>query len=159
MKKLGLALLLAALVGLPAMLLLGFIGLGIFIPVGMLWLLGSFVLIFGPETITEITLWKASIKRDVKAAREIRDEVEKTREELRQVTKGIVEESYILASCSMLAMGAEPAARSRLEKNLTELSKFAEPIKENEARWWEELRQVFANRSAADQSGKNAATP
>jgi hypothetical protein len=151
MKKLGLALLLAVLVGLPAMLVLGWIGLGIFIPVGVLWLLGSFVIIFGPETITEITLWKASIKRDVKAAGEIRDEVEKIREELRQVTKGIVEESYILASCSMLAIqGAESAARSRLEKNLAELSKFAEPIKEKEDRWWKELRKVFANRRATD---------
>lgn len=152
MKKLGVALLVATMVGLSAMLLLGLIGLATFTALGALWLLGSFVLILGTETITEITLWKASIKRDVKAAKEIRDEVEMIREQLRKVTKGIVEDSFILASCSHLAMGAEPAARSRLEKNLAELSKFTEPIEEKEAQWWQELRGVFPNKQATDQS-------
>lgn len=146
MKKLGIALLLIALVGLSALLVTNVIGLSLFIPIGVLWLLGSLVLILGPETITEITVWKASIKRDVKAAAEIRDEVAGVREELRRITKGIVEDAYILASCSSLAMGAEQAARARLEKNLDELSKFAEPIKEKEEQWWAELRELFASR-------------
>jgi hypothetical protein len=146
MKKLGLALLLIALFGLSALLVTNCIGLELFIPLGTLWLIGSLVLIVGPETITEITVWKASIKRDVKAAQDIRNEIEGIREELRGVTKLIVEDAYILASSSFLAMGGDQAARTRIEKNLDTLSKFAEPIKEKEENWWAELTKLFANR-------------
>ncbi len=146
MKKIGLGLLLIALFGLSALLVSNYIGLKIFIPLGTLWLVGSLVLIVGPETITEITVWKASIKRDVKAARDIRNEIEDIREQLRGITKTIVEDAYILAANSFLAMGGEGAARARIEKNLETLSKFAEPIKEKEEKWWTELQGLFANR-------------
>lgn len=146
MKRLGLALLLAALVGLTALLITKVIGVGIFGALGTLWLAGSLVLMVGPETISEIKVWKASIKRDVKAAQEIRNEVESVRNELRHITKMLVEDAYILGSSSFLAMGAEQAARKRLEKNMDELSKFAEPIKEKEHKWWAELQELFATR-------------
>ena len=129
------------------MLVTNIISLVLFFSIGLLWLLGSLIFILGPESITEITIWNTSIKRDVKAAAEIRDEVTCVREELRQLTKGIVEEAYILASCSSLAMGADQKARDRLENNLDKLSKFAEPIKEREEKWWAELHELFQNRN------------
>lgn len=43
-------------------------------------------------------------------------------------------------------MGAEQAARARLEKNWEDLSKFAEPVKDEEDKWWAELQEVFPNR-------------
>jgi hypothetical protein len=146
MKILGLSLLLVALFGLSALLITNHIGLSIFIPLGTLWLAGALVLILGPETITEITVWKASIKRDLHAAREIRDEVEGIRGELRGITKRIVEDAYIVASNSLLVLGGDQAARTRLEENLEALSKFAEPIKDKEEQWWAELRELFADR-------------
>lgn len=149
MKKLGVFLLLLALVGLSGLLIAKCISLSLFFALGVLWLLGSFVLILGPETITEITVWKASIKRDVQAAKEFRDEAQQIREDMRRVTKTIVEDAFILASSSFLAMGAESLAKARLEKNLDELSKFAEPIKEHEDKWWAELQELFANPRAS----------
>lgn len=148
MKKLGIALLVLALLGLPLLLIISIINLAAFVTIGTLWLAGSLVLILGPETITEVTIWKASIKRDVKAAREIREDVEGVRNELRSITKLIVEDAYIVASSSFLAMGGESAARTRLENNLKQLSEFAEPIKENEDNWWGELRELYALRRA-----------
>ncbi len=146
MKLLGTILLLVALFGLSGLLVAHVIPLSLFFALGVLWLLGSLVLILGPETITEITVWKASIKRDVQAAKQFRDETQQIREDLRRVTKGIVEDSYILASESFLAMGGESAAKKRIEKNLEELSTFAEPIKANEEKWWSELQELYAHR-------------
>ena len=146
MKILGVLLLLSALVGLSGLLIAQIIPLSLFAALAVLWLLGSFVLILGPETITEITVWKASIKRDLQAAKQFRDEAQQIREDLRRVTKGIVEDSYILASESFLAMGGDSAAKKRIEKNLEELSKFAEPIKDNEDKWWKELEDLYAHR-------------
>ena len=146
MMMLGKVLFLIVLIGLPWLLLAKVIDLGVFGAIGVFGLLGSFALIVGPESITEFTMGKISIKRDVKAARELRDEVAQVREELRDVTKLIVEDAYIVASSSFLAMGAEGAARERLESNLEQLSKFAEPLKEQEDEWWEELQRLFASR-------------
>lgn len=147
MKNLGVALLLIALLGLTPLLMFDHIRVDCFVALASFWLVVSLVLIVGPETISEITVWKASIKRDVKAAKEIRNEVEYIRNELRRITKIIVEDSYVVASCTSLAMGAEQAARARLEKNLEDLSKFAEPIKDKEDKWWAELQELFPNRS------------
>jgi hypothetical protein len=40
-------------------------------------------------------------------------------------------------------MGGDAIAKARLEKNLEELSKFVEPIKEREDAWWAELQALF----------------
>jgi len=135
-----------ALLGLSGLLVAQIIPLGMFLAIGTLWLLGSLVLILGPETISEITIWKASIRRDVQAARQFRDEAQQIREDLRRLTKLIVEDAFVLGSSSFLAMGADAVAKARLEKNLDELSKFAEPIKEREDAWWADLQALFANR-------------
>lgn len=152
MKKLGIVLLVVALLGLPLLLISNIINLATFVAVGSLWLVGSLVLILGPETITEVTIWKASIKRDVKAAKEIREEVETVRNELRSITKLIVEDAYIVASSSFLAMGGESTAKKRLESNLGKLSEFVEPIKEKEDEWWRELTDLYASRKSSSKS-------
>ena len=110
------------------------------------WGLFCFLVYVGPETITEVTFLRASIKRDLAAAREIRDEIEGVRQELRGIVRVIVEDTYILASCSFLAAGAEQAARTRLEQNWDTLSEFAEPIKARNEKWWDELEELFAHR-------------
>ena len=89
-----------------------------FITLIIVWLVMFLILYIGPETITEITAWKLSIKRDVKAAKEIRNEVEKIMDKLRDVTKISVENAYILASSSFLAMGGDGEARKKIEENL-----------------------------------------
>ncbi|MBW0149541.1 hypothetical protein [Marinobacter arenosus] len=146
MKKAGIFLLALTLIGLPILLLTGFIELTVFIAIGAFWLVGSFVLLLGPETISEVTIWKASIKRDVKAAREIREEMESVREELRAITKLSVESTYINAACSFMAMGSDLQAKEKLEENLQKLSEFAEsdPVKNDE--FWRNTKGLFAYR-------------
>lgn len=100
---------------------------------------------FEPETIKKIAIWKLTIERDVTVAEEIKNQVTATAEELRKVTKLIIEDTYITASSSMLAMGDSPA-KSRLEKNLDSLSKFVEPDKEKEDAWWGELNELYKDR-------------
>lgn len=146
MRVFGVTLLVLAVVSLPLLLLSGIINLAIFFATGSLWLVASLVLILGPETITEVTIWKASIKRDVKAAKEIREDVEAVRNELRSITKLIAEDAYILASSSFLAIGGGGAAKRRLESNLEKLCEFAEPKKEKEDEWWSELTALYSSR-------------
>lgn len=117
-----------------------------FITLIIVWLVMFLILYIGPETITEITAWKLSIKRDVKAAKEIRNEVEKIMDKLRDVTKISVENAYILASSSFLAMGGDGEARKKIEENLIKLSKFVEPNKKKEDSWWKKLTALFSHR-------------
>jgi hypothetical protein len=144
MRILGVCLLVLALLGLSGLLVVQLIPLGVFLALGTLWLLASLILLLGPETISEITIWKASIKRDVQAAKQFRDEAQQIREDLRRLTKTIVEDAFILGSNSFLTLGVQSEAKARLEKNLGELSKFAEPIKEREDAWWVELQALVS---------------
>jgi hypothetical protein len=146
MKIFGIIVLLVTELALSVLLVIQIISVSAFVALGLGWLLISLVLILGPETISEITVWKASIKRDVQAAKQFRDEAKQIREDLRRVTKMIVEDSYILASESLLAAGGNSAAKIRIEKNIDELSKFAEPIKADEDTWWKELQQLYTYR-------------
>lgn len=159
MKTLGLVLLLVSLLGLSILLILKTIGLAAFIPLATLWVISSIILLLGPDTIKEITIWKASIKRDVKAAQQTREHVEKIREEIREITKRIVEDSYILGSTGFLAAGSAPDARKRLEANLSALSCFAEPIKEKEDQWWEELKSLFSHRIPQKKTSPSSVDP
>lgn len=147
MRIAGICLLTVTLIGLPILLLAGWISLMVFVAIGAFWLVGSLVLLLGTETISEITIWKASIKRDVKAAREIREEVESVREELRSVTKLIVESSYINASCSLMAAGTDQKAKEKLEGNLQELSEFFEPDTTKNQEFWRPLKGLFEYRN------------
>lgn len=146
MRRTGLLMLAPLVIALPIALFAKAIDVPIFVSVGALWLMVAVFLIVGPESISEISFGKASIKRDVKAARDARDEVEAVRDQLRVVTRAVVEDSYILASTGMLAAGGDQKAANRLEANLDVLSKFVEPNATSEKEWWKDLESVFAHR-------------
>lgn len=144
----GFALLGISVVALPIAYLSKAIDFGTFSAVAILWLLVSAALIFG-DSITEITLWKASIKRDVKATKDARDEAEKIRDELRDLARMVAEQSYLLASVGAYAMGAEQKARERLEKNMNDLSEFYASDPDKHKAWWKDLTSVFAHRQSS----------
>src|SRR2546428_9365219 len=50
---------------------------GRFLAVAVVWLGGTIVFQLGPDTIAEFTIWKLSLKRDVAAAKEVRDQLKK----------------------------------------------------------------------------------
>ena len=113
------------------------IDLPVFLSVGALWLVVSATMIFGHD-ITEITLWKASIKRDVTATMRARQEVEEIRDQLRKVSSVTVENSYIISGEILLLvkhlMGEEnleiaktSPGMKRLFKNMNEVWTFVEP--------------------------------
>ncbi len=127
------------------MLVMSKIGIGSFMAISSIWFLIFAMFYFEPETIKKVAIWKLTIERDVTVAEEIKNQVTATAEELRKVTKLIIEDTYITASSSMLAMGDSPA-KSRLEKNLDILSKFVEPDKDKEDTWWGELSELYKGR-------------
>jgi hypothetical protein len=104
------------------------------------------IFLVGPETVSEVSFWKASIKRDVQAAREIREDIQASADRLRKVVRLVVENSYILACSSFLAAGGERTARERLEKNLDVLTDFAGVDTDAEDAWWAELKGLFPGR-------------
>lgn len=67
---------------------------------------------------------------------------------MKEATKITVENAYILASSSFLAMGGDGKAKEKLEENLSKLSKFVEPSKEMEDSWWEKLTELFSHRKS-----------
>ena len=145
----GFALLGFAVVPLPIAYLFKAVDFGAFSAVEVLLLLVSAALIFG-DSITEITLWKASIKRDATAARAAREEVEAIRDQLRKISAASVENTYIISGELLLmsqrlfgdqhatAMKTSPGTL-RLFKNMDDVWKFVEPD-ETKA---EQLRNQF----------------
>ena len=146
MKSIYNMLFIGAMAVLSVLVLLKKVDLGIFTGVSIIWFFTYLIIAGGVESIREFTAGKLSIKRSVKEAKEASQDSQRIRDELRGITKANVENAWILASTGMLAAGGEKAARERLEKNLDELSKFVESDKEKEDIWWEELRELFANR-------------
>lgn len=133
----GFVLLAVTVVGLPVAVFAGVVDLPTFLSIGVLWLVVSAAMIFGHD-ITEITLWKASIKRDVTAAKQARDEVEVIRDQLRKVSAVTVENSYIISGEFLLLvrhlMGDEnlevvqaSPGMKRLFQNMNEVWKLVEP--------------------------------
>lgn len=133
----GFALLGVAVVALPIAYLSKAIDFGAFSAVAVFWLLVSAVLIFG-DSITEITLWKASIKRDATATRAAREEVEAIRDQLRKVSSVSVENTYLITgqlSSIMRSLAGEANYKAftttpeslRLIKNMNDIWKFVEP--------------------------------
>ncbi|UIN53574.1 hypothetical protein [Pseudomonas kribbensis] len=133
----GFALLGISVVALPIAFLSKAIDFGTYSAVAILWLLVSAALIFG-DSITEITLWKASIKRDVTAARAARDEVEAIRDQLRKVSATSVENTYIISGELLLlvqtlcsphdveSLKSSPGMQ-RLVRNMNDVWRFVEP--------------------------------
>ncbi|MNN40090.1 hypothetical protein D3C81_1541500 [compost metagenome] len=109
--------------------------------VSCVWLLVSVMLILG-ESITEVTIWKTSIKRDVKAAQEARAETEAIRDQLRDVVRLVIENNYILASGSDLARAGHPSVQ-RVHSNLDALTEKMEIDPQKLAAWQEEMRQLM----------------
>lgn len=133
----GFALLAITVVALPVAVFTGGIDLPTFLSIGALWLVVSAAMIFGHD-ITEITLWKASIKRDVTAAKQAREEVEAIRDQIRKVSAVTVENSYIMSGELLLlvkhSLGDETheiaknsPGMKRLFQNMNEVWKFVEP--------------------------------
>jgi len=80
----------------------------------------------------------------VHRAEQAEEKVLKTATELRQVMKLVVESSFITAQGGIgLRMGSAPEAKKRLESNLSQLSKFAQPDSKEEERWWAEIHKLF----------------
>lgn len=131
--------------GITYLLVMSKIDVASFMAISSIWFLIFAMFYFEPETIKKIAIWKLTIERDVTVAEEIKNQVTATAEELRKVTKLIIEDTYITASSSMLAMGDSPA-KSRLEKNLDSLSKFVESDKSKEDAWWGELNELYKDR-------------
>ncbi|TLP71323.1 hypothetical protein FEA48_21090 [Pseudomonas nitroreducens] len=148
-RRVGYAIFWPLLVGLPLALFAKGIDIQAFIAVASLWLIVSLFLIIGPDSISEITIWKASIKRDVKAAREARDEAEAIRDELRKVARLNIENVFLLNSllanffAGPSGTNALPPAFGHIAKNLEEMSPLISSDEKVIAEWQGKLRQII----------------
>ncbi|MFJ3114893.1 hypothetical protein ACIPI6_00035 [Pseudomonas protegens] len=140
-KRCGFALLAVTVAGLPIGLFAGGIGVDTYIAVTTVWLLVAAMLVLG-ESVTEVTVWKATIKRDVQAAKDARDEIEAVRDELRLAMKPLIESSEIafsvtrLTECSDELLGRRQAAVERLQE-------FAEPNPAKLLAWRNDLERIL----------------
>ena len=139
-RRCGFALLAIAVIALPIALFAKGIDVGTFCAVGIVWLLVSAVLILG-DSITEITLWKATIKRDVQAAKVARAEVEAVRDELRVAVKSLVDSTEIAFSMS-LSIESPDEILERRARAVERLQEFAEPDPVKLREWREELKKL-----------------
>lgn len=74
------------------------------------------------------------------------DTIKLTADQLKLISKYNIENSYILASESFLAMGADKAAGDRLEKNWAELTKVLMQQPKEQNKFWDSLQAVFSFR-------------
>jgi hypothetical protein len=75
------------------------------------------------------------------------DSIIETALQLNLLTKYNLENSYILASESLLAMGGDQLARKRLEANMDSISKLINKRPEDEKEFWNSLKKIFPNRN------------
>ncbi|PVZ56520.1 hypothetical protein C9422_18530 [Pseudomonas sp. B1(2018)] len=136
----GFALLAVAIVALPIALFAKAIEIEAFSAVAVVWLLVAAVMILG-DSITEITLWKATIKRDVQAAKVARAEVEAVRDELRVAVKSLVDSTEIAFSMS-LSVESPDEILERRARAVERLQEFAEPDPVKLREWREELKKL-----------------
>ncbi|MEQ4313770.1 hypothetical protein ABNM01_11440 [Pseudomonas syringae] len=146
-RRCGFTLLAITIIGLPAALFVHGISIPVFTCVATVWLLVSLMLILG-ESVTEVKIWKTSIKRDVKAAQLARDEAEAIRDQLRQVAKLNIENVFLLNSLTAgvykrYGNGDLPIAFHRVVKNLEELTPFISTDPAVVEAWQKELREVM----------------
>lgn len=137
-KRCGFALLAVAVIGLPIGLFAQGIDLGIYSAVSAVWLLVAVMLIMG-ESITEVTIWKASIKRDVQAAKDARIEAEAVRDELRTALRSLIDASEIGFSVARIFECPEEVLERR-QRAVERLQAFAEPDPDKRQIWINDLK-------------------
>ena len=136
----------AVLLVLTGILVFRLINIWEFLGLSAAWLFGLFLYMVGPETISEITIWKSSIKRDVKAAREIREEIEKIANDFKTVVKLSTENAIIVGSASFLSMDTHEEALGRLATNVNALSRYFVPDENAQKLWFQELRSSISSK-------------
>ena len=148
-RRTGYAIFWPLLIGLPTALFAGGIDVPIFIAVATLWLAVAIFLIIGPESISEISFWKASIKTDAKAAKQAQNEAEAIRDELRQVARLNIENIFLLNSL-MAGICRHPSnveelhpALGHVARNLEEMTPIVSSDPVMVAAWQERMREVI----------------
>ena len=142
-RRVGYLILAPLVIGLPTALIANEIDIQVFTAVAVLWLLVALFLIIGHESISEITFWKASIKMDAAAARKAREESERIRDQIREVSRVVVENNYLISCVSPLASNGESAATQHFQANMNTLSNFVEPDETRAREWRERLRKLY----------------
>ena len=148
-RRSGYAMLAPLIVGLPIALFAGGIDIPVFISVATLWLLVALFLIIGPESISEITFWEASIKRDARAAKDARNEAEAIRDELKKVAKLNIENVFLLNNLTagiyqQYGTGQKlPAAFERVVKNLEDMTPLISSDAAEVGAWQAEMREIM----------------
>ncbi|AMS22153.1 hypothetical protein AYK59_19180 [Pseudomonas synxantha] len=147
-RRTGYAILWPLLIGLPVALFAGGIGVATFTAVATLWLLVAIFLIIGPDSISEISFWKASIKTDAKAAKQARNEAEAIRDELKQVARLNIENVFVLNSllAGIYASGGNPelpGAFGHVAANLEAMTPLISTDPVVVEAWQESMREVM----------------
>lgn len=147
-RRTGYAIFWPLLIGLPVALFAGGIDIPTFIAVATLWLLVSIFLIIGPESVSEISFWKASIKTDAKAAKQARNEAEAIRDELRQVARLNIENVFLLNSLmagvyTSYGKSELPIAFEHVVANLEEMTPLISSDPAEVEAWQEKMREVM----------------
>lgn len=137
----GFVILAVAVIALPIALFAKAIDLATFGAVAAVWLVVSATLILG-ESITEITLGTASIKRDVKAAKEARQGAEEVLLQLREITRLVIENEYVLLSGSQLAELEHPSVLN-VQRNLDLLTDLILVVGEDKEQWQARMREIM----------------
>lgn len=156
LQRVGYAMLWPILLAFPIALLAGGIELRIFIALETLWLFVALLLILGPDSIAEITLWKASIRRsaasaekDAKAAQEAKEEAERIRNNLRELARLNIENTFVLNS---LVAGLHRnrdgerqchPAMTHVEQNLVKLTPLVSSDPHLVTAWQESMHQLL----------------
>ncbi|MCM2317842.1 MAG: hypothetical protein NDI93_00755 [Pseudomonas sp.] len=155
MRELGLLILMAPLlIVLPFLLLVGAIAAEAFWAVGSVWLLIALLLILGPETITEISIGKASIKRyveaaekDARSAREAKEEAEAIRNDLREVARLNIENTFVLNSLVAFLYDPNgerlPPAVGYVTQNLEALTPMISTDQRLVEAWQKQMRELM----------------
>lgn len=159
-RRTGYAMLWIILLAMPAALLAGGVTIDVFIAIELIWLFIAMVLIIGPDSISEVSFGKASIKRymqaaeaDAKAAEEAkrealraREDAERIRDQLRELARVSVENSYILSSAiakNFLPPNTAPAVRLATNMNTIWLFAESDPRAAHYAR--QDVRALFGH--------------
>lgn len=75
----------------------------------------------------------------------IRKDVERIRDDLREVVKIVSENEFILGSSSFMAVG-KSKHRDHIESNLNKLLIFVEPDEGKRDKWWKQIDNLFERR-------------
>lgn len=139
MKHLRLIVLVVTLIILFVLTMTDIIDLGLLIFTACLTVFVYVIHSIGIDNIGEFTMGKFSIKRDLRKAEKILHEIETIKEDINKMIKLSAENSYILASESMLAMGGDKHIAERLEKNMDELIGLAG----DNRNWSKDMERLF----------------